>query len=126
MKVTNSNKSFGIVFFIFFTILFLFQYFNSSSLNFTLIFIALTFLFLGIINSKLLTPLNKIWIKFGEVLGKIVAPIVMFIVYFGAVFLTKIFLYIFNKDIINLKKSNKLKSYWINRKDKLQSMDNQF
>ena len=126
MKLSNSNKSFGVVFFIFFMILGFYPYLNNSTVNLSLIFIALAFLVLGIINSRLLTPLNKIWIKLGEILGKVIAPIVMFIVYFGVVFPTKIFLQIFNKDIISLKKNDKLNSYWISRKDKVQSMDNQF
>ena len=126
MKLSNSNKSFGVVFFIFFMILGFYPYLNNSTINLKLIFIALAFLVLGIINSRLLTPLNKIWIKLGEILGKVIAPIVMFIVYFGVVFPTKIFLQIFNKDIISLKKDDKLNSYWISRKDKIQSMDSQF
>jgi hypothetical protein len=85
----------------------------------------MVFLFLGISNSKILTPLNKLWMKFGLLLGNIVAPIVMGIVYFGVVTPTGILLRLFGKDILMLKK-NKNSSYWLNKDNKNNNMKNQF
>ena len=122
----NNNKSFGIVFSIFFGILFLYFYFNSSVFNYYLLSLSLIFLILGLTNSKILTPLNKSWIKLGDILGKIIAPIVMSIVYFLIVFPTKIFLFLIGKDILNLKINKNEKSYWQKRNRNYTSMDNQF
>jgi len=122
----NNNKSFGIVFSIFFGILFLYFYSKSSVFNYYLLSLSLIFLILGLTNSKILTPLNKSWIKLGDILGKIIAPIVMSIVYFLIVFPTKIFLFLIGKDILNLKINKNEKSYWQKRNRNYTSMDNQF
>ena len=122
----NNNKSFGIVFSIFFGILFLYLYSKSSVFNYYLLSLSLIFLILGLTNSKILTPLNKSWIKLGDILGKIIAPIVMSIVYFLIVFPTKIFLFLIGKDILNLKINKNEKSYWQKRNRNYTSMDNQF
>ena len=122
----NNNKSFGIVFSIFFGILFLYFYSKSSVFNYYLLSLSLIFLILGLTKSKFLTPLNKSWIKLGDILGKIIAPIVMSIVYFLIVFPTKIFLFLIGKDILNLKINKNEKSYWQKRNRNYTSMDNQF
>ena len=122
----NNNKSFGIVFSIFFGILFLYFYSKSSVFNYYLLSLSLIFLILGLTKSKFLTPLNKSWIKLGDVLGKIIAPIIMSIVYFLIVFPTKIFLFLIGKDILNLKINKNEKSYWQKRNRNYTSMDNQF
>ena len=122
----NSNRSFGIVFFIFFLLLGIYPIINDHNVNYYLIFIALVFLILGILNSKILTPLKKIWIKLGDILGKIVSPVIMFLLFMTIVLLTGLILRLFGKDIINLKMSKKTNSYWIKRNSGFESMDNQF
>ncbi|MDC1148207.1 SxtJ family membrane protein [Pelagibacteraceae bacterium] len=122
----NNNKSFGIVFSIFFGILFLYFYSKSSVINYYLLSLSLIFLILGLANSKILTPLNKSWIKLGDILAKIIAPIIMSVVYFLIVFPTKIFLFLIGKDILNLKINSNEKSYWQKRTRNYTSMDNQF
>ena len=118
MKSQSSNKSFGLLFFIFFLILGLWPLKNSGDLNYYLVVISGIFLILGLRNSKLLSPLNKVWIKFGEILGLIIAPIVMALVYF--IFLTPISLIVrfFGKDLLGVKFNKKVESYWIKRKKK--------
>ena len=120
-----SNKSFGLLFFVVFSLIAIYQYKINSSINFVLIFIALLFLLLGIINSKILTPFNKLWMKFGLLLGKIVSPIIMGVIFFFVITPISFILKIFKKDVLNLKKNN-TKSYWV-EKDKIKSkMKNQF
>ena len=115
----GSNRSFGIVFFVFFLLISLWPLKNGGNLNFWLFGISIIFLILGIINSKLLKPLNFIWFKFGLLLGSIISPIVMSIIFFLVVTPTSILLKLFNKDILNLKKNKK--------KNELKSkMKNQF
>ena len=127
MKQKKQNRGFGLLFFIVFLVLALWPLRNGEEINFYLIFIALIFLLLGLINSKMLTPLNKRWIKFGEILGRIIAPIVMAIVYFLILTPISLLVRLFGKDLIGMKFSNDIKkSYWIKRKKHLGSMDKQF
>ena len=126
-KKIGSNRSFGIIFSVFFSFLAIYPAFNGSSLNYYLLGIALIFLFLGLINSTVLNPLNILWIKFGELLGTIVAPIVMLMVYIITIVPTGIIMRLFGKDLLNLKYNRKVKSYWIEKNHQNQSsMKDQF
>ncbi len=122
----GSNRSFGIVFFVFFLLISLWPLKNGGNLNFWLFGISIIFLILGIINSKLLKPLNFIWFKFGLLLGSIISPIVMSIIFFLVVTPTSILLKLFNKDILNLKKNKKKKTYWIEKTVSKSQMNKQF
>ena len=121
----SSNRSFGLLFFIVFIIIGLWPLKNDLELNYIFIGISIIFLILGLMNSKILTPLNKIWVKFGEFLGRIIAPIVMAIIYFFILTPISLILRIFGKDLLNLKFS-KEKSYWAKREKNIGSMDKQF
>jgi len=126
MKSQNSNKSFGLLFFVVFLIIGLWPLKNGDNLNVYFVAISGIFLILGLINSKLLSPLNKIWIKLGEVLGIIIAPIVMFLVYFIVLTPVSLIVRLFGKDLLGLMFFKKKYSYWIKRKKNLGSMNNQF
>ena len=121
----SSNKSFGIVFFLFFLIVSLFPLFKNENIRVWSLIIAIIFLILGLLNSKLLTPLNKIWFKFGILLGNFVSPIVMSIVFFVIVTPTSIIMRVLGKNLLNLKKGNK-KTYWVERSKIQSKMRNQF
>ena len=122
----SSNKSFGIVFGVFFSILLAYSFYKNQSLNIYYLTLASLFFILGFLNSRILTPLNKSWIKFGELLGMIIAPIVMAFVYFLVIFPTTILLKLFGKDLLGLKINKNSKSFWTLRKNKLNTMNNQF
>ena len=121
----GSNRSFGIVFFIVFLIIATWPLINDSEIRYWSLAISFIFLFLGIINSKLLTSLNKIWFKIGILLGNIISPIVMGIIFFLVVTPTSIIMKILKKDLLNLKKNNK-NSYWIEKKKQSSRMKKQF
>ena len=121
----GSNKSFGIVFFIVFLIVSLWPLLSSNEIRIWSLIISIIFLTLGLINSKTLTPLNKLWFKFGIFLGNIIAPIVMGIIYFLIVTPIALFLKVINKDVLSLKKTKKV-SYWKNKEKYNSSMRNQF
>ena len=87
--------------------------------------ISLIFLILGILNSKILTPFNKVWFRFGIFLGNFISPIIMGIVFFLVVTPTGLIMKLFRKDLINLRKNNS-STYWIEKKDIKSSMKNQF
>jgi|TARA_Y100001970_G_scaffold246028_1_gene313560 hypothetical protein len=121
----GSNKSFGVVFFIVFLIIGLWPLLNNEEIRIWSIAISFVFLILGLLNSKILTPLNKLWFKFGIFLGNFIAPIVMAIVFFFVVTPTGFLMKIIKKDLINLKKNNN-ETYWIEKKEITSSMKNQF
>ena len=121
-----SNRNFGIVFFIFFLIISLYPLINKDGIRYWSLSVACIFLILGILNSNLLLPLNKLWMKFGLFLGRIISPIVMGLVFFLVVTPTSLILKIFNKDVLNLKIKKKNSSYWIQKSDHKNQMKNQF
>ena len=121
----GSNKSFGIVFFVFFLVVGLYPLINQDSLRIWSIVISIIFLILGLINSQILTPLNILWFKFGMLLGRFVSPIVMGLVFFLVVTPTGLIMKLFNKDLLKLRK-NKNSSYWIKRPETKSEMKNQF
>ncbi len=121
----GSNKSFGIVFFIVFFIIALFPLINNSEIRVWAVIISLIFLILGLINSKILTPLNKAWFKFGIYLGKIISPLIMGIIFFLVVTPIGLLMKMLKKDLLNLK-FNKHKSYWIEKSEPKSKMKNQF
>jgi hypothetical protein len=126
MKVKiGSNRSFGIVFFVVFLIVALWPLLNSNDIRIWSLIISLIFLVLGLLNSKLLNPLNVIWYKFGLFLGKIISPIIMGLIFFIVVTPISILLKIFRKDVLSLKKNNS-GTYWKKKLDHDSSMRNQF
>ena len=122
--IIPSNRSFGLVFFIVFLIVALWPLKSGEDLRLWSLTLSIIFLILGIFNSKLLTPLNKLWIKFGMFLGLIVSPIVMGIVFFSVVTPIGFFMRIMGKDLLRLK--GKKNTYWIDRDNIKSSMKKQF
>ena len=121
----SSNKNFGIVFFIFFFVIGLYPLLNGQNVRIWSIIISVTFLILGLLNSKFLTPINKLWFKFGLLLGKIVSPFIMGLIFFFVVTPIGLLMRILKKDLLNLK-FNKKSSYWIEKKGPHSKMKNQF
>ena len=125
MNKNDSNKSFGILFFIVFLIIAIWPVLTSESIRVWAIILSLIFLVLGIINSKLLTPFKKIWIRLGEILGKFIAPIVMGFIYFLIITPIGLFMRLIRKDLLSIK-FHKEKSYWIKRSKNINTMKRQF
>ena len=121
----GSNRNFGIVFFIFFLIIALYPLSKNGDIRIWSIFISLFFLILGLFNSNFLTPLNKIWFRFGLLLGKIFSPLIMGLIYFLIVTPISLIMKLVAKDLLNLK-FNKNKSYWIVKSGHKSSMKKQF
>ena len=125
MRKVNSNRGFGIVFFVVFLLISFWPSIEGQSLRIWALTVSLIFLVLGLLNSKLLTPFNLIWVKFGEVLGRIVAPIAMGVVYFIIITPIGLFMRLIGKDLLRTKFS-KNNSYWIKREKNIGSMKRQF
>ena len=121
----SSNRSFGIVFFIFFLIIAVYPIFYGQELRIWSLILSLIFLILGLAKSRILTPLNLLWFKFGMLLGRIVSPVVMGLVFFLVVTPTGLIMRALKKDLLNLKKK-KSNTYWIKKDQVKTDMKNQF
>tara|TARA_Y100001970_G_scaffold293877_1_gene444166 strand:+ start:63 stop:440 length:378 start_codon:yes stop_codon:yes gene_type:complete len=125
MKKISSNRSFGILFFIVFLLIAIWPILNGETFRIWALVISTIFLILGSLNSRILTPLNKAWVKFGELLGMVIAPIVMAVIYFIIITPIGLLMRLLGKDLLNMK-FNKNKSYWIKREKNIGSMKKQF
>ncbi len=121
----GSNRSFGIVFFIVFLLIAIYPLINGGELRLWSLIISIFFFVLGLINSKILNPLNKLWFKFGIFLGKIISPLVMGIIFFLVITPTGVIMRLLNKDLLKLK-FNKTNTYWIEKTEPKSKMKNQF
>ena len=121
----SSNRSFGIVFFIVFLLIALYPLLKGNDLRIWSLIISFIFLVLGLINSKILTPLNRLWFKFGLLLGKFISPLIMGIIFFVVVTPIGIIMRLLKKDLLNLK-NNKKETYWIDKSGPKSKMKNQF
>jgi len=121
----KTGKSFGYLFFVIFLILGFWPLTSFNEFNIIFLIISLIFLVLAIMDSFILSFLNIYWIKFGEFLGGIIAPLIMFIIFFVIVTPIALLLKLFKKDLLNIK-FNKSKSYWVEKVKKVDSMDKQF
>ena len=121
----SSNKSFGIVFFIVFLIISIYPIINDKEIRVWSIVVSIIFLIMGLRNSRYLTPLNIMWCKFGILLGNLISPIVMGLIFFTIVTPIGLFMRIFSKNFLNLKKNND-NSYWVKTNNQKSKMKNQF
>ena len=122
----SSNKSFGLVFFVIFFIIALWPLLNDGNIRIWSIIVSIIFLILGLLNSKILTPFNKLWMRLGALLGIIVSPIVMGVVYFGIITPIGLIMKLFGKDVLNLKLDKNKKTYWTLKKKIPSKMKDQF
>ncbi len=127
MKIKNTvtNRNFGLTFFAVFLIVSFWPLIYNEQIRIWSLIVGFIFLILGLLNSKILTPLNILWFKFGIILGKFISPIIMGIIFFFIVTPISLIMKIFGKDLLNLKYNNQ-KSYWIDKKGPKSKMKNQF
>ena len=122
----SSNRSFGLLFFVVFLIISLWPLTHEGSIRIWSVIVSAVFLILGLINSRLLTPLNVLWFKLGMTLGAIISPIVMGIIFFLVVTPTGFILRIMGKDLLNKKYDKEKETYWIKRNASVGTMKRQF
>jgi len=122
----SSNRSFGLLFFVVFLIVSLWPLTHEGSIRIWSVIVSAVFLILGLINSRLLTPLNVLWFKLGMILGAIISPIVMGIVFFLVVTPTGLILRIMGTDLLNKKYDKEKETYWIKRNASIGTMKRQF
>jgi hypothetical protein len=122
----GSEKSFGVIFLSQGSAVAPYPLINSEGLRIWALVVSATFLLLAYVAPKILSLPNKLWFKFGLLLGSIIAPIVMAMVYFITVLPTGIIMRLLGKDLLAQKLDKNAKSYWIERKERMGSMKNQF
>ena len=122
----SSNRSFGFLFFVVFFVISLWPLKSQGDLRLWALILSLVFLVLGVLNTKFLTPLNKLWFKFGILLGSIVSPIVMGAVFFIVVTPTGIIMRFLGKDLLRINKNKTISTYWINCDKREKTMKKQF
>ena len=122
----SSNRSFGLLFFVVFFVISLWPLKSQGDLRLWAFILSLVFLVLGVLNSKFLTPLNKLWFRFGILLGSIVSPIVMGAVFFIVVTPVGLIMRLLGKDLLKINKEKNVSTYWINRDKQQSSMKKQF
>ncbi|MDA9136628.1 SxtJ family membrane protein [Candidatus Pelagibacter sp.] len=120
-----TNRNFGVVFFLVFLFISLFPLLNYGNIRIWTVIIALVFLILGLLNSSVLSPLNKLWFKFGIMVGNLISPVVMAIIFFMVVTPTSLLVRLFGKDLLSLKKNDK-ETYWVKKNNIKSEMKNQF
>ena len=125
METSHQNKTFGVLFFLVFALIAVWPLINGLPIRIWAIPFSIIFLILGMMNSKLLTPLKIIWIKLGEILGIIISPIVMLIIYFFIITPIGLLMRVIGKDILGLKFNNS-KTYWNKRLSKINTMKKQY
>ena len=122
----SSPKSFGIVFSVVFLIVSLYPLINAEDLHIWAIIISAIFLLLAFVVPQVLTLPNKLWFKFGILLGSIIAPIVMALVYFVTVLPTGLIMRLLGKDLLQTSNVKNTSTYWMKRDKKYSTMKKQF
>ena len=122
----SSEKSFGVVFSIVFLIVALYPLITSAGLRIWALVVSIIFFLLAFLAPKILVLPNKLWFKFGLLIGSVVAPIVMAFVYFVTVVPTGLIMRLLGKDLLKQKLDKNSKSYWVKRSEPMESMKNQF
>ena len=124
-KKKDTNRSFGILFFIVFSIISIWPVLSGGELRLWSFILAIIFLIMGITKSRFLTPLNIAWIKFGELLGVIISPLIMGLVYFLVLLPIGILMRVLGKDLLSLKFNKNIETYW-NKKEAKINFNKQF
>ena len=121
----GSERSFGFVFGAVFLIIALWPLKNGADIRLWAMTVSAVFFLIALAAPQLLKPFNWLWFKFGILLGFVVAPLVMGLVYFLTVTPTGLIMRLWGKDILRLKPDPETETYWIPRTETT-SMDNQF
>ena len=123
--ILNSEKKFGLLFFFLFLIIGLWPLLKGNEIRVWSLIISLFFLFSAMLSLKFLIPMNKLWIKFGEQLGKFIAPVILSFIYFFILTPIGLFMRIIKKDLLNLNFS-KQNSSWVKRQKSFSKINKQF
>jgi len=111
----SSDRSFGVVFAVFFAFIACYPLLAGGAIRLWSLTVSGVFLFLALVVPGVLAPVNRLWMKFGELLHRIVSPLALGIVFYAAVLPTGLLLHLFGKDPLRLRLEPNATSYWIKR-----------
>ena len=115
-----SNRKFGLLFTIIFLVIAWYLIENHSYSGYSSIGIAALFFVIALTKEELLLPLNKLWMRFGLLLGMIVSPIVLGVIFFGLFAPIAMLMRLSGRDELRLKYAQKA-SHWISRGEPIKS-----
>ena len=125
----GSDRGFGLVFAGFFALVSVLSWYRDHrGWHYTLP-LAIAFLVIAYTYPKVLAPLNRLWLKFGLLLYKVMNPLVLGLLFFVTITPIGLIMRAFGKDFLRLRMDRGAKSYWIEREPPgppPQSMKNQF
>ena len=122
----GTERNFGVVFGAVFGLIGLYPLLAQEGVRLWALAIAAVFFVLAFFAPRALSIPNKLWFKFGMLLGAIIAPIVMVLIYAIAVVPVGLALRLFGKDLLRVKLDKKANTYWIERSQPVGPMRDQF
>ena len=125
----STDRTFGLVFSTVFALIAFYPLLAGGAIRLWSLIVAGIFLMLALVIPGVLAPANWLWMKFGELLHRIVSPVALGIVFYVAVLPTGLLLHLFGKDPLRLKIDRSASSYWIKREPPgpaAESLNNQF
>lgn len=123
----GSERNFGLVFAVVFSVIAVWPLLAGNQLRWWALAVAFVFLITALLIPRVLVPLNRMWFRFGLLLGRMVGPVVMALIFFGAVVPTALVIKLCRKDLLRLKRSPDVNTYWIRRDNSVAgSMRDQF
>jgi len=122
----SSEKSFGNVFAVVFFLIALYPLLDGGDPQLWAVGVAFLLAAVAYLAPRLLALPNKLWFKLGMALGAVITPIVMGLVYFTTVVPVGLVMRLMGKDLLQQKLDAEAKSYWIERKQPVGSMKDQF
>ena len=114
--VAGSDRGFGLVLAGFFAVIGALKLWHGHAVWIVWCAAALVFLVLAVVRPKILAPLNRLWLKLGLLLYRIVNPIVMALMFYLTILPIGLLTRLFREDPLRLKRDPKARSYWIERR----------
>ena len=118
-KMGSSDRAFGLVFAAFFMLIFYVPMRRIGELHWSRLVFSIVFFVLAIFKPSILSPFNKLWLKFGHLLSKLTTPIVMGLLFYGLFTGFRFLLKIFGKEVLSKSFNKKLETYWVKRNEEL-------
>lgn len=122
----GSNKKFGLVMALFFLLLALYPILKEEAPKYSLLAISFIFLILSLLRPQLLYYPNWLWMQLGRVLGMVVAPLILAILFFLIFTPIGLLLRIFGKDLLNMRLNKTVPTFWIGSTATNQNFKDQF
>lgn len=125
----SSDRSFGIVFAVVFLLIGLWPLLDGGAVRWWSLAVAFVFAVLAAIRPGLLAPVNRLWLRLGLLLNRIVSPLVMALLFYLIITPLAFLMRLTGKDPLRLKYDPEVRSYWIAREPpgpSPESIKNQF